>query len=196
MHSRCAHLEKTMKYLLPGEETERILFRTIETSDFNNWLEFFKSPVAHQHWIYEAASPGMECKKWYKKQFYRYKNNLGGMNALIEKKTKTLIGHCGLLVQTVDDETELEIGYSLLPGFWNKGFATEAAKKCRDFAFENNWTTSLISIISLTNKPSENVALKNGMQIEKVTEYRGNKVNIFRIGKAEWKKQRQRITMV
>ena len=47
---------------------------------------------------------------------------------------------------------------------------------------------SLISIISLTNKPSESVALKNGMKIEKVTEYNKNKVNVFRIYKSEWNK--------
>ncbi|MDC3133073.1 GNAT family N-acetyltransferase [Flavobacteriaceae bacterium] len=28
------------------------------------------------------------------------------------------------------------MGYSLLPEFWNKGLATEAAKKCRDYALK------------------------------------------------------------
>ncbi|MBS1577911.1 MAG: GNAT family N-acetyltransferase, partial [Bacteroidetes bacterium] len=65
------------------------------------------------------------------------------MNALIEKESGRLIGHCGLLVQTVDNITELEIAYSLLPEFWNKGYATEAASKCRDYAFENDFSDSL-----------------------------------------------------
>ncbi len=110
------------------------------------------------------------------------------MNALIEKESGKLIGHCGLLIQNVDKITELEIGYSLLPEFWNKGFATESAKKCRDYAFENNLSNSIISIISLTNKSSETVAIKNGMKVDKVTEYNGNKVNIYRIEKPEWNK--------
>lgn len=175
-----------MKYLLNNQESERLLFRTIEYSDFNDWMEFFKDPITHQYWIAELKSPEIECENWYKKQFHRYENNLGGMNALIEKQSGKLIGHCGLLVQNVDGVSELEIGYSLLPEFWNKGLATESAKKCRDFAFENNFSDSLISIISLTNKPSENVAIKNGMKIDKVTEYYGNAVNIFRIYKSEW----------
>lgn len=108
------------------------------------------------------------------------------MNALIEKKSGKLIGHCGLLVQTVDEKTELEIGYSLLPEFWNRGYASEAAKKCRDFAFENKFSESLISIISKTNIPSQRVAAHNGMKLEKVTDYHGNAVFIFRIFYLDW----------
>jgi ribosomal-protein-alanine N-acetyltransferase len=184
----CTQVEKRMKYLLKNQETERILFREIRKSDFNNWLEFHKNPNTSLHWISELESPKTECEKWYEKQFYRYENNLGGMNALIEKVSGKLIGHCGLLIQNVDKISELEIGYSLLPEFWNKGFATESAKKCRDYAFENNLSNSIISIISLTNKSSETVAIKNGMKIDKVTEYSGNKVNIYRIEKTEWNK--------
>ncbi|MEJ2114415.1 MAG: GNAT family N-acetyltransferase [Flavobacteriaceae bacterium] len=177
-----------MKYLLEGQETERILFRKVKWSDFDTWLEFHKDPITSQYWISKTESPEIECQKWYEKQFNRYENNLGGMNALIEKQTGKLIGHSGLLIQNVDNISELEVAYSLLPEFWYKGFATEAAKKCRDLAFINNYSDSLISIISLTNKPSENVALKNGMKVEKVTEYNNNKVNIFRIHKSEWNK--------
>src|SRR5690606_8601635 len=103
-------------------------------------------------------------------------------------ETGRLIGHCGLLVQIVDNITELEIGYSLLPEFWKKGYATEAAGKCMGFAFENNFSDSLISIISLTNTPSQKVAIKNGMKIEKQTTYNDNKVYIFRIGKQQFKR--------
>ena len=179
-----------MKYLLKNQETERILFRKIRKSDFNNWLEFYKNPNTSLHWKLALESPEIECKKWYKKQFYRYKNNLGGMNALIGKESGKLIGHCGLLIQNVDKISELEIGYSLLPEFWNKGLATEAAKKCRDYAFEKNVSNSIMSIISLTNKSSEMVAIKNGMKVDKLTAYNGNKVTIYRIKKTEWNRIR------
>ena len=176
----------TNKLLLKNEETNRLKFRSVIESDFNAWLEFHKDPMTSIHWKTAYDTPEIECRKWYEKQFHRYENNLGGMNALIEKTSNTLIGHCGLLVQTVDNITEVEIGYSLLPKFWNKGYATEAAKKCRDYAFVNNLTDSIISIISLANKPSEKVALKNGMILEKTTIYNSNDVNIFRIKKEDW----------
>ncbi|MBS1610031.1 MAG: GNAT family N-acetyltransferase [Bacteroidetes bacterium] len=172
-----------MKFLLEGQQTGRLIFRKIQESDFNNWLEFHKNPLTSLYWISEKESPEKECEKWYQYQFYRYENDKGGMNALIEKESGRLIGHCGLLVQTVDNITELEIAYSLLPEFWNKGYATEAASKCRDYAFENDFSDSLISIISLTNIPSEKVALKIGMSVDKQTIYHHNEVNIFRVNK-------------
>jgi [ribosomal protein S5]-alanine N-acetyltransferase len=178
-----------MKFLLDHEETPRILFRRIELTDFDAWLEFFKHPSSFEHWVSERQQPGLECKQWYAKQFNRYETDQGGMNAVIEKSTGKLIGHAGLLVQHVDGIEELEVAYSLVPAFRNKGFASEAAVKCKEFAFQNNLTPSLISIISLTNTPSANVALKNGMKIEKQTTYNQNPVNIFRIHKTDWGQQ-------
>ena len=109
------------------------------------------------------------------------------MNTLLEKSTGKLVGYCGLLAQTVDGLPELEIGYSLLPDCRDKGFATEAAITCRDFAFDRQLSDSLISIISMTNEPSAKVARKIGMKVEKQTTYKGNEVNIFRIKKLDWK---------
>jgi RimJ/RimL family protein N-acetyltransferase len=170
-----------MSYLLHGQQTTRLNFRSVLDSDYDAWLKFFQDPNTSLHWVEEKESAEDACRNWYKKQVWRYENNMGGMNALIEKSSSNLIGHCGLLVQTVDGSTELEIGYSLLPEFWGKGYALEAAVKCKDFAFENDLAESLISIISLTNTPSQKVALKNGMTIDKETIYKANKVFIYRI---------------
>jgi len=169
-----------MHYLLHNQQTERLLFRTIDEKDFSQWLKFFEDPRAHQYWVEEQGTPKHECEKWYEKQQLRYTQNRGGMNALIEKSSGTLVGHAGLLVQEVDGVSELEIAYSLLPEFWNKGYAIEAAHKCKLFGFENKFAQSLISIISESNLPSQKVATKNGMVIDKRTVYRQNSVYIFR----------------
>src|SRR5690242_17153680 len=100
-----------MRLLLDGEQTPRLICRSIQLSDFDTWLEFFKDPETHRHWIADRSSPEQECREWYSRQQQRYENDEGGMNALIEKSTGKLVGHCGLLRQSVDGVKELEIGY-------------------------------------------------------------------------------------
>ncbi len=101
--------------------------------------------------------------------------------AFVEKETNTLIGWGGLLVQVVDGTEELEVGYSLLPAFWGRGYATEAARRCVELAFEKELTTSVISIIQIHNGPSQRVAERNGLVRERQTTYHGNPVFIYRI---------------
>jgi ribosomal-protein-alanine N-acetyltransferase len=129
--------------------------------------------------------PQTLCAAWYDKQQWRYKNNKGGSMALIETDTGTLVGWCGLLVQVVDGVEELEVGYSIMPDQWNKGYATEASRRCLEATFENGLAGSIISIIQIHNLPSQRVAEKNGCRREKQTTHHGNPVFIYRIHKQE-----------
>lgn len=167
--------------LLNGQHSERLRFRKLQATDFDYWLPFHQDPRSSQYWIGLPANPVEACKQQFDSTFERYKHNLGGMNALISLKDQKMVGLSGLLVQEVDGLREVEIAYSILPQYWRKGFASEAAKTCRDFAKDNALCESLISIISTNNLPSQKVATSIGMKVDKTTEYHGNKVYIFRI---------------
>ena len=172
-----------MKYLLTGQETERLKFRLLSLDDYDSWIPLFKANnVAKYLELDPKLSESELCSFWFDKAFYRYENDLGGMNVLIDKKTNRMVGQCGLLIQTIENVERLEIGYSILPEFWKKGFAIEAATKCKNYAFENNISNSLISMIHIENLASEKVALRNGMTFEK----RVDSCNIFRIDKEDW----------
>ena len=176
-----------MKYLLTGEETERLYFRLVTKADFDTWLPLFKEKhVAIFLGIPKDLSEKEQCEFWFKKVFHRYENNLGGMNALIDKTTGAFIGQCGLLVQTVENEERLEIGYSILPEYWGKGYAQEAAIKCKNVCFTNAFTDNLISMMHVDNIGSEIVAKKNGMTFEKLVD---NIYNVYSISRSKWLKE-------
>lgn len=172
------------RLLLFGEETDRLIFRKVESSDFDTWMSFCEEKDALKY-IFSAEdqqlSPKEKCEKWFDKVFHRYNNSLGGMNALIDKESGKLVGQCGLLIQTIDGVEELEIGYSLIKEFRGKGYALEAASKCKEFAIQYKLANSLISVIIPENLSSIAVAEKNGMIREKITLQNGDLVAIYRI---------------
>jgi ribosomal-protein-alanine N-acetyltransferase len=173
--------QDTSNFQLIDQESERLIYRSITEADFNVWLAFYDDPDSMRY-----IQPGItgsneeKCRAWLDRLKWRTKNNLGTMNALIEKESGHLVGQCGLLIQTIDGIEELEIGYSILPAFRNKGYASEAAQKCKQFAFENKLSDSVISCILPENIFSEQVAIKNGMTLEKITQDKGETIQVFR----------------
>ena len=77
------------------------------------------------------------------------------------------IGDCGLTPQVVDGVTELEVGYHVRTAVQGRGYATEAAAACRDYARIVLGATRLIAIIHPDNRPSQRVAEKIGLCPEK-----------------------------
>ena len=59
--------------------------------------------------------------------------------------------------------------------FWHQGFAIEAARACKDYAFEVLDAKEVCSIIRDTNTASKKVAIRNGMEKKDtwVKHYRG-----------------------
>lgn len=58
-----------MKYLLKNQESERLLFREVNLSDFSDWLAFHENPNTALYWNATLESPEKECKKWYDKKY-------------------------------------------------------------------------------------------------------------------------------
>jgi len=79
------------------------------------------------------------------------------------KASNEFIGFIGLMDATFQTEPAIEIGWRLLPQFWNKGLATEGAKRCLQYAFEELSINKIYAVTSIPNKPSEKVMQKIGM---------------------------------
>ncbi len=176
-----------MKYTLEGLETNRLHFRLLEQTDFETWLPLFAEPDAVKFLALDASLSQNElCQFWFDKVLSRYENDLGGLNVLIDKTSGEFIGQCGLLVQTIENETYLEIGYSILPKYWGMGYATEAAIKVKKEAFKRNYADLLISIVHVENMGSAKVARRNGMSIMKsIDNYHGIPIHMFGVSKSD-----------
>jgi RimJ/RimL family protein N-acetyltransferase len=177
-------LTNQINYSVFGLQSDRLLFRKLVQDDFDACLPFFQNPESNRYWKGNSSEPVILATEWFDNQLWRYDNNKGGINVLIHRQTNQLIGWCGLIIQNVDGQEELEVSYSIMPSHWKLGYATEAAKTCIDFAFKNNLSDTLISIIHVNNIESTRVAIKNGLALERETTYHNNPVHIFRIKKS------------
>lgn len=82
---------------------------------------------------------------------------------VIETTAGEFVGDCGLTRQSVDGVPKLEVGYHVRSVFQGLGYATEAARACRDLARDRATATELVAIIHPRNRASERVAEKIGM---------------------------------
>ena len=142
-------------------------------------------------WAYEGAFDDAGARAWLDGQFHRYTHEDGhGLWAVVLKETGEMIGQCGLTWQDCDGIRVLEVGYLLNRAHWHRGYATEAARACRDYAFEACAAPEVFSIIRDTNLPSMAVALRNGMHARTVfvKHYRGVDMPhiAFSLTREEW----------
>lgn len=142
-------------------ETKRLRLREITQTDYKALSQILQDEETM--YAYEGAFSDKEVQEWLDRQIRRYKKWGFGLWAVILKETGDFIGQCGLTIQPWKDQEVLEIGYLFQRAHWHKGYAAEAAKACKKYAFEILKAPEVCSIIRDTNIPSQKVALRNGM---------------------------------
>ena len=142
-------------------ETKRLYLREMNPSDFNSLCRILQDEKAM--YAYEGAFSDQEVQEWLDRQIYRYQKWNFGLWAAVLKETDKMIGQCGLTMQQWKDQEVLEIGYLFERSHWHQGYATEAAKACKQYAFEKLNASEVCSIIRDSTTASQNVAMRNGM---------------------------------
>ena len=144
-------------------ETDRLLLRQLEETDFDAWAAVLGDPEVM--YAYEHGFSGDEVRLWLNRQQERYEQYGFGLWAAVEKASGELIGDCGITMQDWNGREVPEIGYHLRRDRWRQGFAIEAAAACREYGFHTLNFPELFSIIRDNNFPSQHVALRNGMSV-------------------------------
>lgn len=150
---------------MPVLETQRLVLREFQFEDLDALAAILCDRETMRY--YPVSFDRAAVADWIQRNRTRYANDGYGLWAMILKSTRELIGDCGLVLQSVDAVDEIEIGYHVRRDLWNQGYASEAARACRDYGFANLKVDRLISLIRPENLASRRVAEKNGMTIWK-----------------------------
>ena len=144
-------------------ETPRLILREMTEDDFPALCRILcDGPTMY---AYEGAFSEGEAREWLERQQARYAADGFGLWAVVRRETGEMIGQCGLTWQDWDGRRVPEIGYLFERAHWHRGYAAEAARGCRTYAFETLGMDEVYSIIRDTNAPSQAVARRGGMAV-------------------------------
>lgn len=142
-------------------ETEHLSLRELTQDDYPALCRILQDERVM--YAYEGAFSDAEVQEWLDRQLARYEKWGFGLWAAVLKETGEVIGQCGLTMQLWKEREVLEIGYLFRRDCWHRGYATEAARACKAYAFEKLEAEEVCSIIRDINEASKRVAIRNGM---------------------------------
>jgi RimJ/RimL family protein N-acetyltransferase len=164
--------------IVPRITTRRLVLRELRRSDFDAYAACLADRVEppgpvdrRTAWRIFAASTGV----WL----------LDGVGwwAVELAETSEFVGTCGAFYREAhpDRETtdkELELGWTIVPAFRRRGYATEAAAAALDFAFERRRPRRVIALIHHDNHPSIRVSEGIGMHFEREISFYSIRLNL------------------
>jgi RimJ/RimL family protein N-acetyltransferase len=146
-------------------ETERLQLRRLRRSDLDAMHAYLGD--ARTMLYYPAPFTREFVRKWIDRSEQQFRKFGYGLFGVVLKSSGELIGDCGLVWQEIDGAPELEVGYHFHRAHWGRGYATEAAQACIEYAFANAGVSHVISLIRPENVPSRRVAERNGMSLSR-----------------------------
>lgn len=144
-------------------ETERLILRSWKYEDRKPFAEMNGNRNVMK---YFPATLSVDESNAFVDRIYADFDETGiGLYAVEIKETGEFIGYVGFHRFTFDVSFSpgWEIGWRISDRFWSKGYATEAAKACLDYAREKQFSDKLYSFTAVPNIPSENVMKRIGM---------------------------------
>lgn len=144
-------------------KSKRLGFRNWKKEDLINFaainsdtdvMRHFPKPLTQN----ETADFIVRLQNHYEKNGYNY-------FATEILATGELIGFIGLAFQEYVSELTpaTDIGWRLKKTAWGKGYATEGAKRCLEYAFNELGLKRIVTTCTIENEKSENVMRKIGM---------------------------------
>lgn len=154
-------------------ETDRLYLRELKPEDKKDLSKVLSNPESME--FYPHPFSETEVENWITWNINNYKEYRHGLWAVILKADGAFIGDCGITMQNIGGELVPEIGFHIMKAYCNKGYATEAALACKEYAFDILKYPQIFSYTTVRNLPSQRVASKIGMQVYKYFEKSGEK---------------------
>lgn len=142
--------------------TARLRLRRITRRDFAELAAILGDPEVMYAWGY--AFSGEQTRGWIEQTLTRYERDGCGYLAAELRETGEIAGMIGPLVERIEGDERIGVAYILAKACWRRGYATEGARACMDYAFGTLGAKSVIAEIRPENTASVAVARRLGME--------------------------------
>jgi RimJ/RimL family protein N-acetyltransferase len=146
----------------PTIETERLVLRPFREADLDDFTAVMTSPQVraslHLPDDFSREQAWLQMVTW----LGQWELRGTGHWAVEEKSSGVCIGRAGLHNPERHDWPGIEIGWTLHPAQWGKGYATEAGRGAVEYAFAHFDVDALYSVILHENTASQAVARRLG----------------------------------
>jgi len=144
-------------------KSERLGFRNWTNDDLDEFAKLNSDEEVMEH--FPKTLSKNEVGDLIKKLKNHFSENGFTYYATEILETKEFIGMIGLAFQEYKTKftPAIDIGWRLKRKAWGKGYATEGAKRCLEYGFNELDIKKIISVCTINNRKSENVMKKIGM---------------------------------
>jgi len=165
-------------------QTKRLTLRKMKAEDAEAFLDIFSDPEAMKYFGVIFDRPRMD--KWVRDNLDHEKEHGFSLYSVVLKEDGEVIGDCGLETDEIDGETLVGMGFDFRRKYWGNGYATEAARAVLAYAFTEFNFEKISGWIDPTNGPSQRVAERIGMTVERYVQRGPKKYALYSITKQNW----------
>ena len=146
-------------------ETERLILRPFRDEDVDDYFGVLDTSEVRR-WLHLPAGLN-RSNAWQQMAVFLGEWALRGTGqwALEERSSGAFLGRAGLYRPEYPDWPGVEVGWTLHPDHWGRGYATEAGAEAIRYAFEDLDLDRIYSCILPENEASQAVAVRLGMEL-------------------------------
>lgn len=142
-------------------ETQRLRLRLFTPDDVEDFYRILGDPEVRRFMADGEEFSKEDTLAVIERFISTYKERGFGRWAVVHKEHGKLIGYCGLIV--LREAVGVELAYLLASEYWGRGIATEAARACLRYGFEELRCERIAAISIVENMASKRVMEHLGM---------------------------------
>jgi RimJ/RimL family protein N-acetyltransferase len=150
--------------------TDRLMLRPFQKEDAVGFFQMNNDPLVLQYTgdVPFADVPAAEA---FISGYQHYETYGYGRWTVVDRTTGEYLGFCGLKYHP--EMGDVDLGFRFIREYWGKGYATEAASACLEYAFNALEIPCVIGRAQAGNLASIRVLEKIGMQFVKTFDFEG-----------------------